>query len=106
MDPQTSSNGKGPQLPSSQPPGTAPPTFTAQPNYYHATPQLRMQILRSKVTEAMQTSDETTVAKITEDLSKLSVEQQAYLLSNPKVFTTKVQETEQVLRRLVHASVW
>lgn len=58
-----------------------------------------MQILRSKVTEAMQTSDETTVAKITEDLSKLTVEQQAYLLSNPKMFATKVKETEQVLRR-------
>ena len=57
--------------------------------------------MRSKVTEAMKTSDEATVVKITEDLSKLAVEQQAYLLSNPKVFAAKVQETEHVLRRLV-----
>ena len=49
--------------------------------------------------EAAQSGDEATVTKITEDLSKLSVQQQAYLLSNPKEFTTKVRETEQVLRR-------
>ena len=100
---QASSSGKGLHLPSTQQSQVAQSSSSgARPNYYQATPQLRMQILRSKVTEAMQTKDETTVAKITEDLSKLSVEQQAYLLSNPKIFTTKVQETEQVLKRLVN----
>ena len=58
--------------------------------------------MRSKVSEAAQSGDEATIAKITEDLSKLSVQQQAYLLSDPKVFTAKVRETEQVLRRYVN----
>ena len=99
---QAPGNGK---VPSSQQPQTtqqsavATSAPNASPNYYQATPQLRQQILRSKVAEAAQGGDEATIAKITEDLSKLSVQQQAYLLSNPKEFTTKVQETEQVLKR-------
>ena len=57
--------------------------------------------MRSKVAEAAQGGDEATIAKVTEDLLKLSVQQQAYLLSDPKEFATKVRETEQVLRRYV-----
>ena len=76
-----------------------PSASNAPPNYYQATPQLRQQILRSKVAEAAQGGDEATITKITEDLLKLSVQQQAYLLSDPKEFATKVRETEQVLRR-------
>ena len=76
-------------------------TTNAPPNYYQATPQLRHQILRSKVVEAAQSREDITINKITEDLSKLSVQQQAYLLSDPKEFAAKVHETEQVLRRYV-----
>ena len=98
------SNGKGPHLVTSQQVQTtqsSSTTATAPPNYFQATPQLRQQILRSKVTEATQRGDEVTIAKITEDLLKLSVQQQAYLLSDPKLFTAKVRETEQVLGRYV-----
>ena len=87
-----------PHPPTSQEP-QAPAAATT--NYLQATPQLRTHILRSKVTEAAQSGDEAIVAKVTEDLSKLTVEQQAYLLKDPKLFAAKVQEMEQVLRRLV-----
>ena len=51
--------------------------------------------------EASQSGDEGAVGRITEDLLRLTIEQQASLLSSPEQLNSRVREMEQVLRRCV-----
>ncbi|CAI8025559.1 hypothetical protein GBAR_LOCUS14752 [Geodia barretti] len=83
-------------------PATSPPTTGPSPGVgFPGLPaEVRHQTLRSHVAEmAAQGNDDVTISKITEELLKLSVEEQASLVARPDVLRHRVREVESILRR-------